>query len=36
MTTWDAKSGDKSPNRLDALVYVIGALTEETEGWVIY
>jgi len=33
MTTWDASAGMPSPNRLDALVYSIGALTDEQDGW---
>ena len=30
-TTWDAKAGDKSPNRIDSLVWGITELTNNNE-----
>ena len=36
MTTWDAKIGDKSPNRIDALVWLITYLLSDTDEELIY
>jgi phage terminase large subunit-like protein len=35
MTTWNAKGGDKSPDRIDALVWGVTELTESKNNWTI-